>query len=145
MIKIKIKKTRAQAITPTYAKEGDAGLDMYSSSFKVEYLPSGHSMITYYTGIAIEIPEGYYGQLHARSSIYKHSMSLCNGAGILDSGYRGEILFKYYKIDQTSEIPQNGDRIGQMLVLPYPKIELEEVESLSATDRGEGGFGSTGI
>ena len=115
----------------------------------------------YGTGLAFEIPEGYFGLLVPRSSNAKTDLRLTNSSGILDSGYRGEVMFKYrndnfsnmsddYKahvsngiIDFTNEY-NVGDRIGQILVLPYPKIEFVEVEELSETERGEGGFGSTG-
>jgi dUTP pyrophosphatase len=97
--------------------------------------------ITYHTGLAIEIPKGYVGLLFPRSSIYKTSQALTNSVGVIDSGYRGEIMMKFTRGINHYCI---GDRIGQIMILPYPQIEFEEVEKLSETNRGSGGFGSTG-
>ena len=156
-LKVKIKKLHPQSVIPFYSKDGDAGMDLTATS--KWYDDNGNTC--YGTGLAFEIPEGYFGLLVPRSSNAKTDLRLTNSSGILDSGYRGEVMFKYrndnfsnmsddYKahvsngiIDFTNE-NNVGDRIGQILVLPYPKIEFVEVEELSETERGEGGFGSTG-
>jgi dUTP pyrophosphatase len=96
------------------------------------------------TGIAIEIPEGYVGLVYPRSSVSKSSMLLANGVGVIDSGYRGEIMLKYRHLGGRNEIYTTGDRVGQLMIIKRPEIELVVVDELSDTDRGEGGFGSTG-
>lgn len=140
-MKVKIKKIHENAVIPKYAKPGDAGLDLVATS---RVISGGY--IEYGTGLAFEIPEGHVGLLFPRSSIYKKDFSLCNSVGVIDSGFRGEVTFKFknyytnYKI-RTYDV---GDRIGQIIIIPYPQIEFEEVEELSDTERGTGGFGSTG-
>ncbi len=139
-MKIKFKKLHSEAVTPTYSKRGDAGLDLTAVS---EEWNEDNSIVTYGTGLAIEIPEGYVGLLFPRSSVFKTSLNLSNSVGILDSGYRGEIMFKYRYLEEGM-VYDVKDRVGQLLILPYPSIELEEAEELSSTERGEGGYGSTG-
>ena len=137
-MKVNIKKLVENAIIPTYAKPGDAGMDLYSTSIEV----SEDGVVTYGTGLSMEIPEGYVGLLFPRSSNYKQDLVLCNSVGVIDSGYRGEIMFKYFQIGEN--MYKVGDRVGQIIILPYPQIEFTEVENLSKTERGEGGFGHTG-
>lgn len=137
-MKINIKKLVENAVIPTYAKPGDAGMDLYSTSIEV----SEDGVVTYGTGLSMEIPEGYVGLLFPRSSNYKQNLVLCNSVGVIDSGYRGEIMFKYFQIGEN--MYKVGDRVGQIIILPYPQIEFTEVENLSKTERGEGGFGHTG-
>ena len=135
-MKIKIKKLHQNAIIPNYAKEGDAGLDLTAVSVEEQ---GNH--ITYHTGIAVEIPKGYVGLLFPRSSIYKTNQILSNSVGVIDSGYRGEIMMKFTRShDQYTP----GCKIGQLIIMPYPQIEFEEVDDLSDTERGTGGYGSTG-
>ena len=128
-MKIKIKKLHADAIIPKYAKDGDAGLDLTAIDVSAD-----EGTITYKTGLAIEIP---------RSSVYKTGQSLTNCVGVIDSGYRGEIMLKFTLSPYQREY-QIGDRIGQLIIIPYPMIEFVEVEELTPTDRGKGGYGSTG-
>lgn len=137
-MKVNIKKLVENAVIPTYAKPGDAGMDLYSTSIEV----SEDGVVTYGTGLSMEIPEGYVGLLFPRSSNYKQNLVLCNSVGVIDSGYRGEIMFKYFQIG--GNMYKVGDRVGQIIILPYPQIEFTEVENLSQTERGEGGFGHTG-
>tara|TARA_R100001015_G_C4630202_1_gene191667 strand:- start:2320 stop:2736 length:417 start_codon:yes stop_codon:yes gene_type:complete len=137
-MKVKFRKIRDYAIIPKYAKPGDAGMDLTAVTATREW-----DIVTYKTGIALEIPEGYVGLIYPRSSVYKTGMRLCNSVGVIDSGYRGEIVFKF-EIVGRGEIYEVGDRIGQLIIMPYPKIELEEVDTLSSTIRGDGGYGSTG-
>ena len=102
-------------------------------------------MLTYKTGLALEIPKGHVGLLFPRSSVYKTSMIMSNCVGVIDSGYRGEIMLKFR--DQWRDYSSRyevGDRVGQLIIMPYPQVELEEVDNLSSTDRGSGGYGSTG-
>ena len=147
-MKVRIKKLNEGAIVPSYSKEGDAGLDFTA----VEISRDNVGNITYHTGLAIEIPEGYVGLLFPRSSISKKQQFLTNGVGVIDSSYRGEIMAKFKPVMGTydtildlfeSNEYQVGDRIVQMIIIPYPQIEFEEVEELSETERGYGGFGST--
>ena len=143
-MKVKIKKLSSDAIVPTYAKSGDAGMDMVATKIISDTLDS----ITYGTDIAVEIPEGFVGLVFPRSSIRKTNLQLSNSVGVIDSGYRGEIQATFKKIqgvsNQTLETYKVGDRICQIMIIPHPLVEFEEVEELSNTERGEGGFGSTG-
>jgi dUTP pyrophosphatase len=101
--------------------------------------------VTYGTGIAVEIPEGYVGLIFPRSSIRKYQLQLSNSVGVIDSGYRGEIQFTFNK---TGGVPSKkyevGDRVGQLIIMPFPPVTPVESDSLSDSERGDGGFGSTG-
>lgn len=137
-MKVKIKKLHEDAIIPKYAKDGDAGMDLTAVDVTADA-----GVITYKTGLAVEIPRWHVGLLFPRSSVYKTGQSLTNCVGVIDSGYRGEIMLKFTLSPYQREY-QIGDRVGQLIIMPYPKIEFEEVEQLSSTDRGKGGYGSTG-
>ena len=164
-MEVKIKKLVPEAVIPTYAKPGDAGMDLTATS----KIYDKYGNVSYGTGLAFEIPEGYVGLLFPRSSNCKQDLLLSNSVGVLDSNYRGEVLFKFkpsvcYFGDNCEEaydsetfddicIPneyadysdyQVGERIGQIIILPYPQITFVESDELSKTDRGIGGFGSTG-
>jgi dUTP pyrophosphatase len=102
------------------------------------------NIITYGTGIAVEIPEGNVGYIFPRSSVYKHQVSLANCVGVIDSSYRGEIFLKFRIVQPHISRYTVGDKIGQLIIQPYPEIEFEEVDELNESDRGEGGFGSSG-
>jgi len=143
-MKVKIKKLHPDAIIPSYAKKGDAALDLIA----VRMTRDPFRNIVYGTGLSIEIPEGYVGLLYPRSSVSKTGLSLANSVGVVDSGYRGEVILKY-RFNRNLNIahsnsPQIGDRVGQIMIIPHPKIEFIEVSELSNSDRGVGGFGSTG-
>ena len=144
-MRVNIKKLHPEAVIPTYAKMGDAAMDLYAVE-KGE--ADAHNNMVYKTGIAVEIPKGYVGLIYPRSSISKTNHMLRNHVGVIDSGYRGEIMLKFGWFSQAdkepSEVYDKGDRIGQLMLLPYPQVEFTEVESLSNTERGSGGFGSTG-
>ena len=143
-MKVKIKKLSPDAVIPTYAKEGDAGMDMVATRIINETLDS----ITYGTDIALEIPEGFVGLVFPRSSIRKTHLHLSNSVGVIDSGYRGEIQATFKKIQGISNNALDnykvGDRIFQLMIIPHPTIQFQEVDELTTTERGEGGFGSTG-
>ena len=140
-IKVKIKKLKENAVIPTYAKVGDAGMDLIATSITSDTPEE----ITYGLGIALEIPEGFVGLVFPRSSIRKTGLQLSNSVGVIDSGYRGELQATFNKIfGVTSRKYEVGDRVCQIMILPYPDVQFEEVEELSNTERGEGGFGSTG-
>lgn len=139
-MEIKIKKLSPNAVIPQYAKTGDAGLDLTATEIEVENTIAGY--IEYKTGLALEIPEGFVGLVFPRSSISKTGLILANSVGILDSSYRGEIKCRFKWIKDTP-LYSIGERIAQLIIIPYPIIQFLEVEELSSTDRGEGGFGST--
>lgn len=138
IVKVKIKKLHPDAVIPQYAKAGDAGLDLTA----VDIIADG-STLTYKTGLAVEIPRWHVGLLFPRSSVYKTGQSLTNCVGVIDSGYRGEIMMKFTLSPYAKEY-EIGDRVGQLIIMPYPKVEFEEVEDLTPTERGVGGYGSTG-
>ena len=139
---VKFKKLHPHAVKPLYAKVGDAGLDLVATTV----IHHSYEQVTYGTGLAIEIPEGYMGLIFPRSSIRKYNLELSNSVGLIDSGYRGEIECTFNKTDL--EVPKMyviGDKIAQLVILPYLPISLVETEELSSTERGTGGFGSTGL
>lgn len=139
---VNIKKLSENAVIPTYAKEGDAGMDLVATSIKFD-----GTQITYGTGLAIEIPEGFVGLVFPRSSIRKTDLSLSNSVGVIDSGYRGEIqaTFNQKSLSKDGQILYGvGDRICQLMIIPHPHVDFIEVQELNNTERGEGGFGSTG-
>lgn len=154
-MEVKVKKLHPDAVIPSYAKPGDAGMDLVAVSRYIDE----HGNLVYGTGLAFEIPEGYVGLVFPRSSISKVDLQLTNSVGVIDSGYRGEVTAKFrpsnihfenkYGIGVTFtpndvSMYSEGDRIAQMIIIPYPQIEFEEVEELSETERGAGGYGSTG-
>ena len=141
-MKVKIKKLIPEAVIPSYAKYGDAGMDLTSTNIEI-LTGTDCGYIEYHTGLSIEIPEGYVGLLFPRSSISNTGLILANSVGVIDSGYRGEIKCRFKYISGTNKY-NIGDRIAQLMILPYPMIELEKVDELSSTERGEGGFGHTG-
>lgn len=140
---VRIKKLQPDAVIPVYAKPGDAGLDLVATSI----INETNTQVTYGTGIAVEIPYGYVGLIFPRSSIRKYELELSNSVGVIDSGYRGEVQLTFNKIianDLAVNTYEIGDKIGQLIILPYPIIKFLEVSQLSESSRGEGGFGSTG-
>ena len=150
-MEVKIKKVHPNAIIPCYAKEGDAGLDLTATSMSYDEFGN----ICYGTGLAFEIPQGYVGLIFPRSSICKNQLLLSNAVGVIDSGYRGEVSFKFkpsLALDSFQNVTDRrrygvyevGERVGQMIIMPYPSIEFVEVDELSETERGEGGYGSSG-
>jgi dUTP pyrophosphatase len=141
-MQVKVKKLHPDAVIPSYSKAGDAAMDLTAISVTKD--ENGNAV--YGTGLAIEIPEGYVGLLFPRSSNSKTDLYLTNHVGVIDSGYRGEIMFKYRSAKGLldAKIYAKNERVGQLMILPYPQIELVESDTLSETERGEGGFGSTG-
>jgi len=138
-MKVNVKKLDSNAVIPTYAKHGDAGMDLTATS--KWYDESGN--VCYGTGLAFEIPNGFVGLLFPRSSNTKKDLILGNSVGVIDSGYRGSIMFKFRYLEEGM-VYDLGDRVGQILIMPYPQITFEEVDELSSTERGVGGYGSTG-
>ena len=140
-MKVGVKRLHPSAVIPKYAKPGDAGLDLTA----VEIINDEGFQVTYKTGLAFEIPLGYVGLIFPRSSVRNYQLDLSNCVGVIDSGYRGEVQFTFNKLAGIpSKKYEVGDRVGQMIIMPYPEVSLVEMENLSNTERGEGGFGSSG-
>lgn len=139
-MKVKIKKLDRSAVIPKYAKEGDAGLDLTATAYKV----NEKGQYIYTSDLALEIPDGYVGLLFPRSSICKKDLEMTNSVGVIDSNYRGPIKSVFNPTCEDPEVYELGERFAQLIIIPYPKIEFEEVEELSETERGSGGYGSTG-
>ena len=142
-MKVRFKKLVPEAVAPYQATDGSAGWDLTATS---KELIQGKKAI-YGTGLSVEIPKGYVGLLFPRSSIHKKALRLSNSVGVIDSDYRGEIKAVFDRLSTWPyewEIYQTGDRICQLIILPVPTIEWEESEDLTNTERGSGGYGSTG-
>lgn len=138
---VKFKKLVEEAVTPKYSKPGDAGMDLTATGMGWD--EKGN--VVYYTGLALEIPQGYVGLIFPRSSNSKKDLFLTNHVGVIDSGYRGEIMVKFRRtVPFKADIYEVGDRVAQLMIIPYPEVQFEEVEELSNTERGSGGYGSTG-
>lgn len=151
-MKVRIKKLHPDAIIPKYAHDDDAGLDLTAVSMYYDT----HGNICYGTGLAFEIPRGYVGLVFPRSSCAHKQQCLANAVAVIDSGYRGEVVMKFKPslaldrgqcatVRQTYETYNVGDRVAQMIIMPYPYIEFEEADELSETERGSGSYGSTGL
>ena len=156
---VKFVKKAKKAVIPTKAHDTDAGFDMIAVSQTCI-----NGFIEYDTGIAAAIPDGYVGLLFPRSSISKYDLVMANSVGVLDSSYRGNIKFRFKPTKQSSsleikkclwwskvqEVPnqlniyQVGDKIGQLVIMKLPEVNLVQVDYLDETERGDGGFGSTG-
>jgi dUTP pyrophosphatase len=140
-MKVRIKKLNENAVIPSYAKDGDAGMDLVATSI----ISNTSTQITYGIGLALEIPNGFVGLVFPRSSVRKTRLMLSNCVGVIDSGYRGELQATFRKHKGVASTKYEvGDRIAQIMIIPHPEVEFNEVNELSNTERGEGGFGSTG-
>ncbi len=144
-MEIKFKKFDEKAIAPARQHSTDAGFDLTCIGVSTVRNECGQILLVYHTGIAIEIPEGYVGLIFPRSSIYKKSLEQTNAVGIIDSGYRGEIIVVMRNTtDVIPAIYKEGDRFAQLVIVKLPEVEgFVEAEELSASDRGVNGFGST--
>lgn len=145
-LNVRICKVHPNAVIPTYAKDGDMGMDLTAVS--VEYDKEIDCFI-YHTGLVFEVPKGYGMLVFPRSSNRRTNAYLSNSVGIADSGYRGEVTFCYKNRTEFDNKPpyKVGERVGQLVILPYPMINFEEVGSvdyLTKTDRGANGYGSSG-
>ena len=133
---------KSEAVLPTRATAGDAGLDLYSTRITQEVDNSGKLVLVYHTDLAVEIPEGYVGMLFMKSGVAKRSLSLCNCVGIIDAGYRGEIMGKFkVTTDAIPTVYQPGEAFGQLVIVPVWIMKPVMVEELSSTERGDMGFG----
>lgn len=144
-MKVRFKKLNEGAIKPTYGTEYSAGADLYACTGgeKVTIPPLGTVMIK--TGIAVEIPEGYVGLVFARSGIAsKRGLAPANKVGVIDSDYRGEIMVAVHNHGNIPGDIDDGERIAQLVIVPYLAADFVESDQLWDTERGIGGFGSTG-
>ena len=140
-MKVKLKKLHPNAVKPKYAKENDAGMDLVATSI----IENTSFQITYGLGIAMEIPDGMVGLVFPRSSIRNTELMLSNSVGVIDAGYRGELQATFNKLNGLDSIAYNvGDRVAQIVIVPHPIVQFVEVDELSESKRGSGGFGSTG-
>lgn len=144
-IELKIKKLRPHAVIPHYATDGSAAFDLTAISWQYDSDGDYHE---YGTGLAVEIPEGYVGLVYPRSSVSKLNAMMANSVGVIDSDYRGELMCRFNEVSADPNIPRSlplvGDRVAQMMIVELPKVILTEVDELSETERGTGGWGSTG-
>ena len=139
---VKVKKLVPEAVIPSYSKVGDAGMDLTIT----REIENTSFSVSYGFGIAMEIPQGYVGLVFPRSSVRNQDLILSNCVGVIDSGYRGELQATFKKTNGLDSIKYKvGDRGAQIIILPYPTIYMTEVPELSNTERGDGGFGSTGV
>lgn len=145
MIKVNYKKLNPLAKVPSYGSEFAAGADLYACTDgeTIKFAPGETKMI--HTGIALEIPEGYAGLVYARSGIAtKRGLAPANKVGVIDSDYRGEIMVSLYNHSDQEQTISDSERIAQLVITPFLSVEYIETKELSDTQRGEGGFGSTG-
>lgn len=135
---VKVKRISKTAKMPFRATVGSAGFDLYA-----DRIEETDQFVKYYTGIAVQIPAGYFGMLVPRSSVVNTGLLMGNSVGIIDSDYVGELSAVFY-LRSGCKVYNVGDRIGQLLIVPIPEVEYVEAEELSETERGSGGYGSTG-
>jgi dUTP pyrophosphatase len=139
---VKVKKLHENAVIPSYSKPGDAGMDLTIT----REIENTSFSVSYGFGIAMEIPNGYVGLVFPRSSVRNQDLILSNCVGVIDSGYRGEIQSTFKKTNGLDSMKYKvGERGAQIIILPYPQVFMVESDELSDTDRGTGGFGSTGL
>lgn len=148
-MKINFKKLDKGAMTPTYGSKHAAGCDLYADISEnddfAELIIEPHTTVMVHTGIAMEIPEGYKGLIYARSGLAaKKGLRPANCVGVIDSDYRGEIMVALHNDTDTRKRIEHEDRIAQLIIQPVFQVEFNKVDELGETERGEGGFGSTG-
>jgi dUTP pyrophosphatase len=142
MIELPIQRMRPDAVVPARAYAGDAGLDLVATE-RIELGPGERAVVP--TGLAVAIPEGYAGFVQPRSGLAsRHGITIVNTPGLVDSGYRGELMVVLHNTDRVEAfLVEPGMRIAQLVVLPIPEVELVEVEELPPSERGARGFGSS--
>ena len=140
MIDVKIRKVHPDAVIPFRAHATDAGMDVTAISMEMT-----EDYVEYDTGLQFQLPEGYAMLIFPRSSNSKKDLLLCNSVGILDAGYTGNLKFRFKLMTEgyTEKIYNPGDKVGQIMIIPYPEINFIETEVFNETERGDGGFGST--
>lgn len=143
-MKIKVKKLSEGAILPTYGSEFSAGADLYALADSPIVIGAGETVLIH-TGLAFEIPEGYGGFIYARSGLAtKKGLAPANKVGVVDADYRGEVMVALHNHSASEKVVESGERIAQLVIAPFLKGEFEAAEELCDTERGSGGFGSTG-
>lgn len=144
---VKIKKVHPETKVPVYSSVGAACFDLYAASIIDVTDDSGERTVTYGTGLQFEVPEGHVMMVYSRSGHgFKHGITLANSTGVIDADYRGEVCVKLRKMGvDIHGMPAVGERIAQAMIIPVEQVNFEEVDELSSTERGEGGFGSTGV
>jgi len=141
---VKLKKLNDRAILPTYGSPASAGADLYSAEEGSAEIAPGEAYLVH-TGIALEIPDGHVGLIFARSGLaVKRGLAPSNKVGVIDSDYRGEIMVSLFNQSKTVQTVESGERIAQLVIVPFAHADFLIADSLSDTERGEGGFGSTG-
>lgn len=144
-MKIEIKKLRPEAVIPTSGSKYAAGYDLYACPEEDKVVIAPHTTAKIGTGLSIAVPEGYFGAVFARSGLAtKQGLRPANCVGVCDSDYRGEYIVALHNDTDSEQTITKGDRIAQLVVMPYLAVEFEEKDELSETERGAGGFGSTG-
>ena len=141
---IRIKKLNEAAMLPTYGSEFSAGADLYALCEEPVTIAAGETKLIH-TGLSMEIPAGFAGLVYARSGLAtKRGLTPANKVGVIDADYRGEIMVALHNHGKEAQTIENGERIAQLVITPFLKGIFTETEDLSETERGEGGFGSTG-
>ena len=144
MVKVNIKKLNENATIPTYGSQFSAGADLYACN-EEPIVIKPHQTVLVKTGIALEIPEGYAGLIYARSGIAtKRGLAPANKVGVVDSDYRGEVMVALHNHSSIVQEIEPNERIAQLVVTPFLKVDFWDADELTDTVRGEGGFGSTG-
>jgi dUTP pyrophosphatase len=144
MTEIKIKKLNENAIIPTYGTEFSAGADLYALPGESITVPA-HSTVMIHTGLSMEIPEGYAGLIFARSGLAsKRGLAPANKVGVVDPDYRGEFMVALHNHTDEDKTVDGGERVAQLVIVPFLTAAFVEADELSDTVRGAGGFGSTG-
>lgn len=145
-MEIKIKKLNEKAVIPTRGSSEAAGYDLYAITSKMMQIIRPYSTAKIATGISLEIPNGYFGAIFARSSLAtKKGVRLANSVGVIDSDYRGELIVALHNDSDKNVVINQGDRIAQLVIIPYQSVDFVETGILEDTERGSGGFGSTGV
>lgn len=143
-MKVKVMKLKPDAILPTRGSVSAAGYDLYACLDTESIVIESGKTVKVGTGLAFEIPEGYFGAIFARSGLAAKGLRPANCVGVADSDYRGEYIVALHNDSSSDMTVCRGDRIAQLVVMPYLSVEFEESQSLEQTERGAGGFGSTG-
>ncbi len=143
--KLKVKKLYDNSIVPTRGSAKAAGVDLYAHLDKDQLVIVPGETVMFGSGIACEFPEGYWGMVVPRSSVgIKRELNIPQGAAVIDEDYRGEIMIAFYNHGFTNQIIENGERVAQMILLPYVLHDIVEVNELNSTERSDGGIGSSG-
>ena len=144
-MQIKIKKVNPNAKIPTRGSDQAAGYDLYACLDTENITIPAHQTVKVPTGISMAIPEGYFGAIFARSGLAaKQGLRPANCVGVIDSDYRGEFMVMLHNDTDEPKTVENHDRVAQLVVMPFMSVEFQETDSLDETQRGSGGFGSTG-